>query len=260
MSDIHETAARALRNAYSGGTITPMRQWLDPVDADGAYAVQTINTRFWEAQGRRIVGRKAGLTATAVQQQLGVDQPDFGVLFEDMRVADGGCLDPARCIQPKAEAEIAFVLGADLASLDSTPAQVAAAVASVHAAIEIVDSRIADWKITFADTVADNGSSAFFVLADQGLPIAGLDLEGAAMTMTVNGEVASTGIGAAALGNPLNAAAWLARTLAARGEPLKAGDILLAGALGPMVALNPGDNVEAKVAGIGAASFTYGSA
>jgi 2-keto-4-pentenoate hydratase len=260
MSDIHETAARALRHAYSGGTITPMRQWLDPVDADGAYAVQTINTRFWEAQGRRIVGRKAGLTATAVQQQLGVDQPDFGVLFEDMRVADGGRLDPARCIQPKAEAEIAFVLGADLASPDTTPGQVAAAVASVHAAIEIVDSRIADWKITFADTVADNGSSAFFVLADQGLPIAGLDLEGAAMTMTVNGEVASTGIGAAALGNPLNAAAWLARTLAARGEPLKAGDVLLAGALGPMVALNPGDHVEAKVAGIGSASFTYGNA
>lgn len=260
MSDIHETAARALRHAYSGGTITPMRQWLDPVDADGAYAVQTINTRFWEAQGRRIVGRKAGLTATAVQQQLGVDQPDFGVLFEDMRVADGGRLDPARCIQPKAEAEIAFVLGADLVSPDSTPAQVAAAVASVHAAIEIVDSRIADWKITFADTVADNGSSAFFVLADQALPIAGLDLEGAGMTMTVNGEVASTGIGAAALGNPLNAAAWLARTLAARGEPLKAGDILLAGALGPMVALNPGDHVGAKVAGIGSASFTYRSA
>ncbi|MBS0477145.1 MAG: fumarylacetoacetate hydrolase family protein [Proteobacteria bacterium] len=260
MSDIHETAARALRNAYSGGTIKPMRQWLDPVDADGAYAVQTINTRFWEAQGRRIVGRKAGLTATAVQQQLGVDQPDFGVLFEDMRVGDGGYLDPAGCIQPKAEAEIAFVLGADVASPDSTPAQVAAAVASVHAAIEIVDSRIADWKITFADTVADNGSSAFFLLADQGLPIAGLDLEGAAMIMTVNGEVASTGIGAAALGNPLNAAAWLARTLAERGEPLKAGDILLAGALGPMVALNPGDHVETKVAGIGAASFTYGNA
>jgi 2-keto-4-pentenoate hydratase len=134
---------------------------------------------------------------------------------------------------------------------------VADAVATVHAAIEIVDSRIVDWKITFADTVADNGSSAFFVLAEAGLPLAGLDLEGAAMEMTINGVTASTGMGAAALGNPLNAAAWLAQTLALRGEPLKAGDILLAGALGPMVALKPGDQVRAIIAGLGEASFTY---
>lgn len=258
MSNMHNQAARRLRDAYSGGVIEPLRDALAPTDADGAYAVQTINTRFWEAQGRRIVGRKAGLTAKAVQVQLGVDQPDFGVLFEDMRVADGGSLDPARTIQPKAEAEIAFVLGGDLPDVDTTVAQVAAAVASVHAAIEIVDSRIADWKISFADTVADNGSSAFFVLADTGLAVEGLDLEGAAMEMTVNGKVVSTGVGAAALGNPLNAAAWLAQTLAARGEPLKAGDILLAGALGPMVALTPGDHVVATIAGIGSASFTYG--
>ncbi|MBW8295208.1 fumarylacetoacetate hydrolase family protein [Sphingopyxis sp.] len=256
--DIYNSAARRLRDAYAGGTISPLRDVLAPTDADGAYAVQTINTRYWEAQGRRIVGRKAGLTAKAVQVQLGVDQPDFGVLFEDMRVADGGSLDPARTIQPKAEAEIAFVLGADLPDPATTVGQVAAAVASVHAAIEIVDSRIADWKISFADTVADNGSSAFFVLAEAGLVLTGLDLEGAAMELTVNGSVASTGFGAAALGNPLNAAAWLAQTLAARGEPLKAGDILLAGALGPMVALTPGDHVVASIAGIGSASFTYG--
>lgn len=256
----HEDIAIRLREAYAGGAVPPLRDALEPTDADGAYAIQTINTRFWESQGRRIVGRKAGLTAKAVQTQLGVDQPDFGVLFEDMRVADGGSLDPARTLQPKAEAEIAFVLGADLPNADTTVDHVAAAVASVHAAIEIVDSRIADWKITFADTVADNGSSAFFLLADQGLPLAGLDLEGAAMEMDVGGKIASTGVGAAALGNPLNAAAWLAQTLAERGEPLKAGDILLAGALGPMVALTPGDHVEARIAGIGSCSFTYGSA
>ncbi len=259
MTATHENLARRLRDAYSGAVVAPLRDGLEPTDVAGAYAVQTINTHYWEAQGRRIVGRKAGLTAKAVQQQLGVDQPDFGVLFDDMRVADGGRLDPARAIQPKAEAEIAFILGADLPDADTTAEQVAAAVASVHAAIEIVDSRIADWKISFADTVADNGSSAFFVLADDGLPLAGLDLEGAAMEMAVNGAVASTGVGAAALGNPLNAAAWLARTLAARGEPLKAGDILLAGALGPMVALSAGDHVEARIAGIGACSFTYGN-
>ncbi|MBS0475562.1 MAG: fumarylacetoacetate hydrolase family protein [Proteobacteria bacterium] len=255
-----EQVARALRDAYGGKVVAPLRDWLAPTDAAGAYAVQEINTRFWQRQGRRIVGRKAGLTARAVQQQLGVDQPDFGVLFEDMRVADGGRLDPARCIQAKAEAEIAFVLGADLPSPDTTSDQVAAAVATVHAAIEIVDSRIAEWKITFADTVADNGSSAFFVLADAGLPLAVLDLEGAAMAMAVNGDVASTGVGAAVMGNPLNAAAWLARTLAERGEPLQTGDILLAGALGPMVALKVGDEVRVEIAGIGACSFTFAGA
>lgn len=255
-----QTAARLLRDAYSKAPLAPLRDYLEPTDAIGAYAVQEINTRFWESQGRRIVGRKAGLTAEAVQKQLGVDQPDFGVLFEDMRVPDGGTLDPSKCIQAKAEAEIAFVLGGDLLSPLSTPAEVAAAVATVHAAIEIVDSRIADWKITFADTVADNGSSAFFVLAGEGLPLADLDLEGAKMAMTVSGEVASTGVGSAALGNPLNAAAWLARTLAERGEPLKAGDILLAGGLGPMVSLKPGVEVRAEISGIGTCSFTFAGA
>ena len=260
MQPDYTRVAEMLRLAYAGAPVPPLRGHLDPTDAVGAYAVQEINTRYWESQGRRMVGRKAGLTAKAVQQQLGVDQPDFGVLFADMQVADGGLLDPDRCIQAKAEAEIAFVLGADLPSVDATAADVAAAVGTVHAAIEIVDSRIADWKITFADTVADNGSSAFFVLSDQGLPLAGLDLEGAAMTMSVNGTVASSGSGAAVMGNPLNAAAWLARTLAERGEPLRAGDVLLAGALGPMVTLAPGDVVHTEVAGIGACSFTFAGA
>jgi 2-keto-4-pentenoate hydratase len=249
--------ARRLRDAYFNGAVAPLRDGLDPVDADRAYAVQTINTRFWEAQGRRVVGRKAGLTAKAVQAQLGVDQPDFGVLFDDMAVADGGTLDPARTIQPKAEAEIAFVLGKDLPDPETTVEMVADAVATVHAAIEIVDSRIADWKITFADTVADNGSSAFFVLGQEGKPLAGLDLFTCGMVMEINGAIVSLGAGAAALGHPLKAAAWLAQTLARRGEPLRRGDVLLAGALGPMVALNSGDHVRAIVGGLGTASFTF---
>ena len=257
MNQAHEAAARLLRDAYRGGAVPPLRGFLEPVDVDGAYAVQEINTRFWQGQGRRIVGRKAGLTAKAVQTQLGVDQPDFGVLFDDMEVEDGGMLDPALCLQPKAEAEIAFVLAADLLSPQTSPEDVHAAVGTAHAAIEIVDSRIADWKISFSDTVADNGSSAFFVLSAHGLPIAGLDLYTAGMVMEVNGEIASLGVAAAALGNPLNAAAWLARTLAARGEPLRSGDIVLAGALGPMVALSAGDHVVARVAGLGSCSFTY---
>ena len=253
MNDKIEQAALLLREAYTMGEIDPLRNFLEPT-----YAVQEINTRLWERQGRRIVGRKAGLTAEAVQKQLGVDQPDFGVLFDDMQIADGGRLDPSKTLQPKAEAEIAFILGTGLPSPDTTAEEVAAAVATVHAAIEIVDSRIADWKITFADTVADNGSSAFFVISDTGVPLAGLDLESAPMEMTINGSVVSTGMGAAALGNPLNAAAWLARTLAERGEPLKTGDVLLAGALGPMVALTSGDRVQANVGTIGTCGFDYG--
>lgn len=254
----YETAARALRDAYAGRTIPPMRDWLDPVDVDGAYAVQEINTQFWKAQGRKIVGRKAGLTAKAVQIQLGVDQPDFGVLFEDMAIADGGVLDASRALQPKAEAEVALVLASDLTDPNTTPQMVAAAVQSVHAAIEIVDSRIEDWKITFADTVADNGSSAFFVLAKKGKPLEGLDLYTCGMVMEIDGIPGSLGTGAACLGHPLNAAAWLASTLAQRNEPLRAGDVILTGALGPMVALKVGNHVRAVVGGLGEVSFTYG--
>ncbi len=258
-SPTHHDMAQRLRDAYDQGAVPPLRDGLDPLDADGAYAVQTINTHFWQAQGRRMVGRKAGLTARTVQAQLGVDQPDFGVLFDDMRIADGGRLDPARVLQPKAEAEIALVLGAALPDPRTGVEDVAAAVATAHAAIEIVDSRIADWKISFADTVADNGSSAFFVIADRGMPLAGLDLYTCGMVLEVDGAVASLGAGAACLGHPLNAAAWLARTLAARGEPLRAGDILLTGALGPMVTLAPGQTIVAKVGGLGSCSFTYGA-
>jgi 2-keto-4-pentenoate hydratase len=259
MSDLHELAARRLRDAYAGPPVAPLRDLLDPLDIDGAYAVQAINTRFWADQGRRIVGRKAGLTAKAVQTQLGVDQPDFGVLFEDMQIADGGVLDSSRALQPKAEAEVAIVLGSALTDPETTPEMLAAAVTSVHAAIEIVDSRIADWKISFADTVADNGSSAFYVIAAEGKPLEGLDLYTCGMVLEVDGQVVSLGAGAACLGHPLNAAAWLASTLAKRGEPLQAGDVILTGALGPMQTINPGAHVKTIIGGLGSCSFTYGA-
>jgi 2-keto-4-pentenoate hydratase len=254
----YEDAAKALRDAYSMGAIPPMRNWLDPVDSDGAYAVQAINTRFWTEAGRRIVGRKAGLTAKAVQTQLGVDQPDFGALFDDMAIPDGGRLDPKHCLQPKVEAEIAFVLGHDIPGAENTPEHIASAIATVHPALEIVDSRIEAWKITFADTVADNGSSAFFVLGP-GKPLAGLDLYSAGMVMEINGQIVSLGVGAAALGHPLNAATWLANTLARQGEPLKKGDVLLAGALGPMIAMTPGDRIKAVVGGLGDVTLNFGA-
>ena len=248
--------AQSLRAAYGAGAVPPLREGLAPADADGAYAVQSINTAYWVAEGRRVVGRKVGLTAKAVQAQLGVNQPDFGVLFDDMEIADGGVLLASRTLQPKAEAEIAFILASDLAEPDVTREQVAQSVAEVMAAIEIVDSRIADWKITFADTVADNGSAAFYVLGTERKPLTGLDLWTCGMALEVNGEVVSLGAGAACLGHPLNAVTWLARTLAARGEPLRKGDVVLSGALGPMVPIKPGDFVEASIGGLGSVSFT----
>lgn len=257
MSADHARAAERLRAAYRQGAVAPLRDALSPTDADGAYAVQAINTAFWEGAGRRIVGRKIGLTAKAVQTQLGVDQPDFGVLFDDMQIAEGGTLSAEKVLQPKAEAEVALILGRDLPALDSTVQDVFAATEYAVAAVEIVDSRIRDWKITFADTVADNGSSAFFVLGEHRRKLDGLDLYTCGMVLEINGAATSLGVGAACLGHPLNAAAWLARTLAALGTPLRAGDVLLTGALGPMVAVQPGDRVEAKIGGLGSASFLY---
>ena len=253
-----ELAAQRLRAAYAGATIAPMRETLEPGDGTTAYAIQDVNTRFWQGQGRRIIGRKIGLTAKAVQTQLGVDQPDYGVLFDDMLVEDGGTLAASRLIQPKAEAEVALVLRDAITMPNPTRADVAAATECAIAAIEVVDSRIADWKITFADTVADNGSSAFFVLGQDRCPLDGLDLYTCGMAMEINGAVASLGAGAACLGHPLEAAAWLARVMVGNGTPLGAGDIVMTGALGPMVAIQPGDHVEAKIGGLGSVSFTLG--
>jgi 2-keto-4-pentenoate hydratase len=257
MTPSYSDLAARLRAAYASGAVPPLRDALDPADAAGAYAVQVLNTEYWTGQGRRIAGRKVGLTAKAVQQQLGVDQPDFGVLFADMEIGDGGLLLSSRVLQPKAEAEVAFILAADLTSPEVTREEVASAIAYAVAAIEIVDSRIANWKITFADTVADNGSSAFYVLGTVRKPLAGLDLWTCGMALEVNGEVVSLGAGVACLGHPLNAATWLARTLAARGEPLRKGDVVLSGALGPMAAIKPGDNVRATIGGLGSVSFTF---
>lgn len=256
----YQDMATALRAAYQGQTIPPLRPGLQPTDIDGAYAVQSINTEFWIAQGRTVVGRKIGLTSKAVQTQLGVDQPDFGVLFDDMYVRSGDTVEASRLIQPKAEAEIAIVLGSDILDPDCTPKAFAAASDYAVAAIEIVDSRVQDWAISFADTVADNGSSALYVLGDDKRKLDGLDLYSCGMVLEVDGEVASIGAGAACLGHPLKAGAWLVRTLGARGIGLKAGDVILTGALGPMVTPEPGQTITAKIGGIGSCQFTLSEA
>jgi 2-keto-4-pentenoate hydratase len=250
------SAARAARRPCA-----PVRGLLPAGDIDAAYAVQSAWVAGQIAGGARPIGRKIGLTNPAVQAQLGVDRPDFGVLLDTMACLPGAAIDTGRTLQPKIEAEIAFVLarGLDQPITGSvfTAAEVAAATDYVVAALEIVDSRIAGWDIDIVDTVADNASSGLFALGEQRQRLEGLDLAGCAMTMHRGEELVSTGSGAACLGDPLNAVAWLATTARDYGQPLRAGEIVLSGALGPMVPVAPGDTFHARIAGIGEISATF---
>lgn len=246
-----QDAADRLYAVYESGTpCAPVRDMIDG-DVEAAYAIQAINTDRWCAQGRRVVGRKIGLTSRAVQAQLGVDQPDFGVLYADMEFGDGDIIPFQRTHQPRAEAEIAFVLAKDIDLPDVTFAEFVRAVDCVMPSIEIVGSRIKSWDISISDTIADNASSGLYVLGGPRRSLDGLDLAGAGMVMRRNGEPVSFGAGSACLGNPLNAGVWLGRKCAGLGTPLRAGEVVLSGALGPMVEMRPGDVFEAAISGIG---------
>ena len=256
----------------TGQPCPPVRGLLPAGDADAAYAVQALWVADQIAAGARVVGRKIGLTNPAVQEQFGVDRPDFGVLFESMACAPGTPIDGARTLQPKIEAEIAFVLAEDLTGSVIGPAEVAAATAYVVAALEIVDSRIAGWDIDIVDTIADNGSSGLFVLGDRRQRLGRLDLAESAMTLRrvaagqsdavggsgyAVGEVVSSGTGASILGHPLAAVAWLAAAVRDHGSPLRAGEVVLSGSLGPMVAVAPGDAFQADISGVGQVSAVF---
>lgn len=244
--------ADALRRAGETRTpVPPLSDRLSATDVALGYAIQNANTEYWLKSGRKLTGRKIGLTARAVQAQMGVDQPDYGMLFADMCFADGEEIPADRLIQPRVEGEIAFVLDRDLDNGGLTIADLIRAVAFALPAIEIVDSRVADWKIRIMDTVADNASSGLYVLGAVPVKLEALDLFACGMVLEHRGEPVSVGAGAACLGNPLTAALWLARKMVEVGRPLKAGDTVMSGALGPMVAAVPGGAYELRISGLG---------
>ena len=226
-------------------------------DVDDAYAVQQINTQRKLAAGARLVGRKVGITSQAVMDWLKVKEPDFGALLNTMIVDDGGACERASLLQARVEGEVAFVLGVGLDDEGVTAVDVVNATDYVTASIEIIDSRIAEWKLSLTDTVADNASSARFVMSSMKTSLTGLDLTLQGCALRKNGRIASTGAGAACLGNPVNAVVWLARTLAKAGTPLKKGDVVLSGALCPVVPVEAGDVITLEVGSIGKCSVRF---
>jgi len=257
-NDAIRAAAAAIRQAYeSSKPCPPVRDQLPANDVNAAYAVQQANTNFWIGQGRRPVGRKIGLTAKVVQRQLGVDQPDYGILYADMEVIDGDEIPWSKVMQPRAEAEVALVLKKDLLLEQLTLVDLIDATAYALPAIEVVGSRIAKWDIKIVDTICDNASSGLFVLGTKPVPLEDLDLRGCGMVLEKKGEPISVGAGVACLGNPLNAALWLARKMVSVGMPLRAGNVILTGALGPMVPVGAGDVVEARISGLGSVRAAF---
>jgi 2-keto-4-pentenoate hydratase len=244
------SAADAIFAARSDlAAIAPIRETFGIEDASSAYLIQETNTRRWLAMQRPLVGRKIGLTSKAVQAQLGVDEPDYGMLWGDLAFQDGDHVPLGRFMQPKIEAEIAFVMNSGIDDPDASLTDLMRAIAYCLPALEIVDSAIEKWNIKLVDTIADNASGGAFALGTSPRSIQSADLRLCGMLMSRAGEVVSSGLGAACLGHPLKAALWLARKMAEVGRPLQSGDIVLSGALGPMVNVGSGDRVIVEIQG-----------
>ena len=238
-------------------TLAPLTSRHPDITIADAYAVQQRMMARRLAAGERVIGKKIGVTSKAVMNMLGVYQPDFGWLTDGMVYNEGEAIPANTLIQPKAEGEIAFMLKKTLKGPGITAADVLAATDGVMACFEIVDSRIQDWKIKIQDTVADNASCGVFVLGDRLVDPRDVDLATCGMVLEKNGEIVATGAGAAALGHPANAVAWLANTLGAHGIALEAGEVVLSGSLGIMVPVVAGDNLRVTIGGIGGCSVRF---
>ncbi|ESU33463.1 hypothetical protein G3A_05970 [Bacillus sp. 17376] len=254
---IGKIAGTLLKAEKSKNPIPPLTAQYEDLTVTDAYNVQLEVLKKKLASGRTVIGKKVGLTSIAMQKMLGVNEPDYGHLLDDMKVANGGTVKMSNFLSPKIEAEIGFVLGEDLKGPNVTFLDVLMATKYVVPTLEIIDSRIADWKIGLVDTVADNGSSAMVVVGDQMTDITGIDLRSVGMTFFKNNEMVATGSGAAALGHPAHAIAWLANKLDEFGITLKAGELILPGALSAAIPVQTGDTVSAQFGPVGTVSVTF---
>ncbi len=238
-------------------TLQPLTTRYPDITIEDAYQIQQQLMKKRLFAGERVIGKKIGVTSKAVMNMLGVYQPDFGYLTDGMVYNEGQAIPMSRLIQPKAEGEIAFVLKKTLKGPGISSADVLAATEGVMACFEIVDSRIQDWKIKIQDTVADNASCGVFVLGDRLVDPRDVDLNTCGMVLEKNGDIVATGAGAAALGAPANAVAWLANTLGRLGIALEAGEVVLSGSLAIMVPVAAGDNLRVTIGGIGSCSVRF---
>lgn len=241
----------------SCSTLAPLRDRVEGLTIEDSYHIAARMVERRVAAGETIIGKKIGVTSKAVQDAIGVFEPDFGQMTSGMRYDNGQAIDVSKLIQPRAEAEIAFVLKADLIGPGVTAADVLRATDHVRACFEIVDSRIDNWDIKILDTVADNASCGVFVLGDEAIDPRDVDLALAGMKALKNGELAATGVGAAVQGSPYNAVAWLANTLGRLGIPFRKGEIILSGSLGPLIPVGAGDTIECMIGGVGTCSASF---
>jgi 2-keto-4-pentenoate hydratase len=251
-------AARSLTKAFKElKPIDPLTDTFPGITSEEAYRVQLMTIEARKASGTRIVGKKIGLTSPAMQQMFHVEEPDYGHLMDDMLIYQGFELSMARLVQPRVEGEIAFVLKENLMGPGITPTDVLRSTEGVVAALEIIDSRIRDWKIKIQDTIADNASSAAFVLGTRMVPVESIDLRHVGFVLTKNGQIAATGAGAAVLGSPAQSVAWLANRLADYGVGLQAGEIILSGSAVAAVPVQAGDSIHLVVDRIGEVSCYF---
>lgn len=254
IKEIAEELLLAERNKLA---IAPLTEQYSELNVTDAYQIQLEVTKKKVSEGRTIIGKKVGLTSVVMQKMLGVDEPDYGHLLDDMKVEDGGKVKVSDMLSPKIEAEIGFILKDDLQGPNVTFLDVLMATEYIVPTLEIIDSRIADWKIRLVDTVADNGSSAKVVVGNKLSKIDGIDLRSLGMVFYKNGEMVATGSGAAALGHPAHAIAWLANKLHEFDITLKAGELILPGALSAAMNVQAGDVVSAQFGSLGSVSVTF---
>src|ERR1700687_3790969 len=252
-----ELAADLAQAERSRVPIAPLTAGNPDIDVVDAYEIHWTNVRQRVAEGARVVGHKVGLSSEAMQQMMGVDEPDYGHLLDEMQVFEDKPVPAGRYLYPRVEVEVAFVLADDLPGANCTEDDVLAATAAFAPSIELIDTRIKDWKIALCDTIADNASSAGWVLGEQRVSPKDVDIKGIDAVLKRNGETVAEGRSDAVLGNPVTAVAWLARKVDSFGVRLKAGDVVLPGSCTRAIDARPGDALVADFAGLGSVHLSF---